>query len=93
MNKSELINSIATKSKLSKKDSENALNALIASIGDGLKKKQKISLIGFGSFEVKKRAARKGLNPQTKKTINIPAKNAPVFRAGKGLKDLVNKKK
>ena len=93
MNKADLINSIATKSKLSKKASEAALNATITSIGDSLKKGKKVSLVGFGSFEVRKRASRKGVNPQTRKTISIPACNAPVFKAGKGLKDLVNKKK
>ena len=93
MNKADLINSIASKSKLSKKASEAALNATIASIGDSLKKGKKVSLVGFGSFEVRKRASRKGVNPQTRKPISIPATNAPVFKAGKGLKTLVNKKK
>lgn len=93
MNKAELINSIAQKSKLTKKDSEEALNAILRSIEETLKKGEKISLVGFGSFEVKKRKARKGMNPQTKEEIKIPAKKVPVFRAGKGLKEIVNKKK
>jgi DNA-binding protein HU-beta len=93
MNKAELINAIAQKSKLTKKDSEEALNAIIKSIEEVLKKGEKISLVGFGSFEVKERKARKGMNPQTKEEINIPAKTVPVFRAGKGLKEIVNKKK
>jgi DNA-binding protein HU-beta len=93
MNKAELVNAIAQKSKLTKKDSEEALNAILRSIEEVLKKGEKISLVGFGSFEVKKRKARKGMNPQTKEEIKIPAKKVPVFRAGKGLKEIVNKKK
>lgn len=91
MNKSDLINSIATKSGLNKKNSEAALNAFIASVEDVLTKGDKVTLVGFGTFEVRKRAARKGRNPQTKKEITIPASKAPVFKAGKGLKDIVNK--
>ncbi len=92
MNKTDLVNSIASKSGLNKKNSEAALNALIASVEETLKKGDKVVLVGFGTFEVRKRAARKGRNPQTKKEITIPASNAPVFKAGKGLKDIVNKK-
>lgn len=91
MNKTDLINSIATKSGLNKKNSEAALNAVIASVEDSLKKGDKVVLVGFGTFEVRKRAARKGRNPQTKKEITIPASKAPVFKAGKVLKDKVNK--
>ncbi|ADU73718.1 MAG TPA: HU family DNA-binding protein [Hungateiclostridium thermocellum] len=91
MNKTELINSIASKSGLSKKNSEAALNAFIASVEEALKKGDKVVLVGFGTFEVKNRAARKGRNPQTKEEITIPASKAPVFKAGKGLKDIVNK--
>ena len=90
MNKTDLINSIASKSGLNKKNSEAALNAFIASVEDALKGGDKVVLVGFGTFEVRKRAARKGRNPQTKKEISIPASNAPVFKAGKGLKDQVN---
>jgi DNA-binding protein HU-beta len=93
MNKAELVNSIAQKSKMTKKDSETALNAIIKSVEDTLKKGEKISLVGFGSFEVRKRKARKGMNPQTKEAIKIPAKKVPVFKAGKGLREAVNKKK
>ncbi|MEN8905499.1 MAG: HU family DNA-binding protein [Clostridiales bacterium] len=93
MNKAELISAIAQKSELSKKDSEEALNAIMRSIEEVLKKGEKLSLVGFGSFEVKKRKARKGMNPQTKEEIKIPAKKVPVFRPGKGLKEIVNKKK
>lgn len=90
MNKGELIDAIASKSKLTKKDSEVALNALIAAVETALKKGDKVALVGFGTFDVRKRAARDGINPQTKAKINIPASKAPVFKAGKGLKDLVN---
>lgn len=92
MNKTDLINSIAAKSGLNKKNSEAALNATIASVEDSLKGGDKVVLVGFGTFEVRKRAARKGRNPQTKKEITIPASKAPVFKAGKVLKDKVNKK-
>lgn len=91
MNKTDLINSIATKSGLNKKNSEAALNAFIGSVEETLKGGDKVVLVGFGTFEVRKRAARKGRNPQTKKEITIPASNAPVFKAGKVLKDTVNK--
>ncbi|HHV28741.1 HU family DNA-binding protein [Acetivibrio mesophilus] len=91
MNKTELVNSIASKSGLSKKNSEAALNAFIASVEEALKSGDKVVLVGFGTFEVKNRAARKGRNPQTKEEITIPASKAPVFKAGKGLKDIVNK--
>lgn len=90
MNKSDLINSIASKSGLNKKNSEAALNAFISSVEDTLKAGEKVTLVGFGTFEVRERAARKGRNPQTKKEITIPASKAPVFKAGKGLKDNVN---
>lgn len=90
MNKSDLINSIATKSGLNKKNSEAALNAFISSVEETLKAGDKVTLVGFGTFEVRERAARKGRNPQTKKEITIPASKAPVFKAGKGLKDNVN---
>lgn len=91
MNKTDLINSIAAKSGLNKKNSETALNAFIASVEESLKGGDKVVLVGFGTFEVRKRAARKGRNPQTKKEITIPASKAPVFKAGKVLKDKVNK--
>jgi DNA-binding protein HU-beta len=92
MNKTDLVNAIASKSGLNKKNSEAALNAFIGTVQDTLKKGDKVVLVGFGTFEVRKRAARKGRNPQTKKEITIPASIAPVFKAGKGLKDKVNKK-
>ena len=92
MNKVDLVAAIADKTEMTKKDSEKALNALIESIEVALKKDDKVQLIGFGSFEVRARAARKGRNPQTNKEINIPASKAPVFKAGKALKDAIAKK-
>ncbi|HOA54845.1 MAG TPA: HU family DNA-binding protein [Clostridiales bacterium] len=91
MNKTDLINSIASKSGLNKKNSEAALNAFISSVEEALVKGDKVVLVGFGTFEVRQRAARKGRNPQTKKEIQIPASKAPVFKASKVLKDKVNK--
>ena len=92
MNKSELIAAIASKTGESKKNAEASLNAFVEVITEALAKGDKVQLVGFGSFEVRKRAARKGRNPQTKEEIRIPASKAPVFKAGKALKDLVNKK-
>lgn len=89
MNKTELVNSIALKTGLSKKNSEAALNAVVSSIEESLQNGEKVVLVGFGTFEVRERAERKGRNPQTKEEILIPASKAPVFKAGKGLKDLV----
>lgn len=90
MNKTDLVNSIASKSGLNKKNSEAALNAFISSVEEALKSNEKVVLVGFGTFEVRRRAERKGRNPQSKQEITIPASNAPVFKAGKGLKDSVN---
>ncbi|MBE7030689.1 MAG: HU family DNA-binding protein [Ruminococcaceae bacterium] len=89
MNKSDLVAKIAEKADLTKKDAEKALNAFVESVTEGLKKGDKISLVGFGTFETKKRAARKGKNPQTGAVINIPAATVPAFKVGKGLKDAV----
>ncbi len=89
MNKTDLVNVIAEKAELSKKDAEKALNATLAALTDALKAGDKIQLVGFGSFEVKERAARTGLNPRTRETIKIPAAKNPVFKAGKALKDAV----
>jgi len=91
MNKAELVASIAQKSNLSKKDAEQALNAVLSSIEDALVRGEKVQLIGFGSFEVRERAERKGRNPQTKEEITIKASRIPIFRVGKALKDAVNK--
>ena len=92
MNKSDLIAAIAAKTGSTKKDAEATLNAFVDVVTDSLVKGDKVQLVGFGSFEVRKRAARKGRNPQTKEEIKIPASKAPVLKAGKALKDLVNKK-
>lgn len=91
MNKADLVTSIAEKGDLSKKDAEKALNALLESVEEALIKGDKVQLVGFGSFEVRERAARKGRNPQTKEEITIPATKAPIFKVGKALKDAVNK--
>jgi DNA-binding protein HU-beta len=90
MNKTELVYAIAEKSGLTRKNSEVALNATIEAISDALKADDKVVLVGFGTFEVRKRAARKGRNPQTSQEIDIPESKAPVFKAGKSLKDVVN---
>ena len=92
MNKAELVAAIAAKTEESKKATEAVVNAFTEVVSEALKGGDKVQLVGFGSFEVRKRAARKGRNPQTKEEIKIPASKAPVFKAGKALKDLVNKK-
>ena len=92
MNKSDLIAAIAAKTGDTNKNAEASLNAFVDVVTESLVKGDKVQLVGFGSFEVRKRAARKGRNPQTKEEIKIPASKAPVFKAGKALKDLVNKK-
>ncbi|HHY81191.1 MAG TPA: HU family DNA-binding protein [Clostridiales bacterium] len=89
MNKAELISAVAEKSELTKKDAEKAINALVSVITDALANNDKVQLVGFGTFEVRERAERKGRNPQTKEEIVIPASKAPVFKAGKALKDAV----
>jgi len=91
MNKADLITNIADKSKMSKKDAEKALNSFVETVEDALVKGEKVQLVGFGSFEVRERAARKGRNPQTKAEITIPASRTPVFKVGKALKDKINK--
>ena len=91
MNKTELVAAVAAKAELSKKDAEAAVSAVIDSITDALVDGDKVALISFGTFEVKTRAARKGLNPRTKEEIDIPASKAPAFKAGKAFKDAVNK--
>ena len=91
MNKAELVIAIAEKTQMTKKDSEAALVAALDAITAALSEGERVQLVGFGSFEVKARAERIGRNPQTKETINIPASKAPVFKAGKALKDAVAK--
>lgn len=90
MNKQELINAVAEKAGLSKKDTEAAVNAVIDTITDALAKGDTVKIVGFGNFGVKTRAARQGRSPQTNEAIEIPACKAPVFKAAKALKDSVN---
>lgn len=91
MNKAELITAVAQKSELTKKDAEKAVNSVIEVITETLASEERVQLVGFGTFEVRDRAARKGRNPQTKEEIMIPASKAAVFKAGKALKDAVQK--
>ena len=91
MNKTELIAAVAEKTGLSKKDTERVVNATVAAITDSLVKGEKVSVAGFGIFEVKAREARVGRNPRTKETIQIPATRLPAFKASKTLKDSVAK--
>jgi DNA-binding protein HU-beta len=93
MNKAELVAAMAAKTGDTKKGTEEYVNALVDVITAALKKGEKVQLVGFGSFEVRKRAARKGRNPQTGEEIKIAASKSPVFKPGKAFKDLVNKKK
>ena len=90
MNKVELVEAMAKKADISKKDAEGALKAFISSVESELKKGGKVQLVGFGTFEVSKRAARKGRNPQTGEEMKIKASKTPKFKAGKAFKDAVN---
>lgn len=90
MNKTQLIEAIADKSGLKKKEAEAALNAMVEAITDELKAGNKVQLVGFGTYEVKERGARSGRNPKTGETITIAASKHPAFTAGKALKDAVN---
>ena len=89
MNKTELINAVAAKAEISKKDAEKALAAVLGSIEDALKAGDKVQLIGFGTFEIKERAARTGHNPKTGEAIEIAAAKMPSFKAGAALKNAV----
>lgn len=92
MNKQELITAMATKAGLTKKDTEGALNAFMETIEETLSKGEKIQLVGFGTFEVRERAAREGRNPRNpEEIIKIAASKAPAFKAGKALKETINK--
>ena len=91
MNKAELIAAVAEKTGMSKKDTETVIVAALNTITEALAEEEKVQLVGFGSFEVKKRAERTGLNPKTMERIAIPASKAPVFKPGKALKDAVAK--
>lgn len=90
MNKTDLMDVVAQAANLTKKQAESAISATLDAIADALAKEEKVVLVGFGTFETKKRSARKGRNPSTKEVIDIPASKAPTFKAGKGLKDKVN---
>ncbi len=91
MTKAELVNLIAEKADYTKKDAERALSTVLESISDTLSKGEKIQLVGFGTFEVRDRKAKEGINPKTNEKINIPAKKVPAFKAGKALKEAVAK--
>ena len=90
-NKAELVDRVAKKTQLTKKDVSAAVDALFETIQEALKAGEKVQVIGFGNFEVRERAARKGRNPQTGKEIKIKASKVPAFKAGKALKDAVKK--
>ncbi len=90
MNKSELVAAVVSKTGLTKKESEQAVNATFAAIVDALKEGDRVQVVGFGSFETRQRAARVGKNPSTGAKIDIPASKAPAFKAGKAFKDALN---
>jgi DNA-binding protein HU-beta len=89
MNKTELVNAVATRAELTKKDATKAVDVLFETIVNTLAKEEKIQLIGFGTFEVRERTARAGRNPQTGEIVQIPASKVPAFKAGKELKEAV----
>ena len=91
MNKAELVADVAERAGLTKKDAEKAVNAVVDSIEGALTKGDKVSLVGFGTFEVRTRAARSGRNPRTGATLRIKASKVPAFKAGKALKDSISK--
>ncbi len=90
MNKTDLVSAVAGQAGITKKDAEKVINAFFATVADALKAGDKVQLIGFGTFEVRSRQARKGRNPQTGAEINIPAAKVPAFKPGKALKDAVD---
>ena len=90
MNKAELIGAIAQKTEMTQKDAERALNAMLGSIMEALQRSEKVQLVGFGSFEKRLRSARRGKNPATGESLEIPAAQVPVFKAGKAFRDAVN---
>lgn len=91
MTKSDLIAAVATKLESSKKDSEKAVTAVLEAVTEALASGESVQLVGFGTFEVKERAERKGINPRTKEEITIPSSKLPSFKAGKALKEAVSK--
>ena len=90
MNKGDVVSSIANKAGFTLKDADEAYKAFVETVADALKNGEDVALAGFGTFKVKNKAARQGINPQTKEAITIPASKAPKFKAGKALKDTVN---
>lgn len=92
MKKAELIAAIAEKGGYTKKEAENALNAVIETITSSLENGEKVAISGFGSFEVRERAAKESINPATKEPVHVPAKKVPAFKAAKALKEIVDKK-
>ena len=91
MNKTELVSSVAEKAEITKKEAEKVVSAVFASVEEALAKAEKVQLVGFGTFEVKERAARTGRNPKTGEEIDIPATRVPSFKPGKSLKENVGK--
>lgn len=89
MNKAELVNEVSAKTGLSKKETQNVIDVLTETIGDTLAKGEKVTLVGFGTFQVASRKARRGVNPQTRESIQIPAKKVPKFVTGKGLREKI----
>lgn len=89
MNKAELANEVSAKTGLTKKETQNVIDVLTETIGDTLGKGEKVTLVGFGTFQVASRKARRGVNPQTGESIQIPAKKVPKFVAGKGLREKI----
>ncbi len=89
MTKDDLISKVAEEAQVTKKEASRAISIIIDSITEALKKGEKVSFVGFGTFAVAERKARKGVNPQTKKEINIPERKVPIFRAGKKLRDFI----
>ena len=93
MNKAELVGEVANQTGLTKKTSRETVNAIISAITDCLAREERVTLVGFGTFQVMERKARRGVNPQTREELDIPAKNVVRFKAGKGLRERVRKKR
>ena len=91
MNKTDLVNAVASKAEISKKDAEAAVSAVVSSISEALAGGEKVQLVGFGTFEVRDRAAKQGRNPRTGESITIPASKLPALKAGSALKEAVSK--
>jgi len=89
MNKAELVEEVASETRLTKKVSREVVDGVISAITDSLAREERVTLVGFGTFEVMERKARRGVNPQTRKTIQIPAKKVPKFKTGKSLREAI----